>query len=41
MPHLTIQLLGSFRAALDTQPIAGFESNWVRDLLAYLAAETL
>ncbi len=39
MPHLTMQLLGSFRAALDGRPIAGFESNKVRALLAYLAVE--
>ena len=39
MPHLSLSLLGTFQATLDGQPIAGFESNKVRALLAYLAVE--
>src|SRR5512136_1682333 len=39
MPHLALHLLGPFQALLDGQPIAGFESNKVRALLAYLAVE--
>ncbi len=39
MRHLQIHLLGTFRAILDGQPIAGFESNKVRALLSYLAVE--
>jgi WD40 repeat protein/DNA-binding SARP family transcriptional activator len=39
MAHLTLSLLGPFRAELDGQPVTGIESNKVRALLAYLAAE--
>jgi predicted ATPase/DNA-binding SARP family transcriptional activator len=39
MPRLSLSLLGSFQAALDGQPITGFESDRVRGLLAYLAVE--
>ena len=37
MAHLALSLLGSFQATLDGEPIAGFEANKVRALLAYLA----
>ncbi len=37
MPHLELNLLGTFQAALDGEPVTGFESNKVRALLAYLA----
>lgn len=37
MPHLELTLLGPFQAALDGEPVTGFESNKVRALLAYLA----
>jgi WD40 repeat protein/DNA-binding SARP family transcriptional activator len=40
MPHLSLALLGTFRATLDGKPIAGFESIKVRALLAYLAVTT-
>src|SRR5512136_1172558 len=40
MAHLTLSLLGTFEASLDGQPVTGFESNKVRALLAYLAAES-
>src|SRR5512147_1038275 len=39
MPVLSLFLLGSFQAILDDRPIAGFESNKVRALLAYFAVE--
>jgi DNA-binding SARP family transcriptional activator len=39
MAHLSLSLLGPFQATLDGQPIAGFKSNKVRALLAYLAVE--
>jgi predicted ATPase/DNA-binding SARP family transcriptional activator len=39
MPHLALSLLGTFRATLDGERIAGFESAKVRALLAYLAVE--
>jgi predicted ATPase/DNA-binding SARP family transcriptional activator len=39
MAHLSLSLLGPFRAALDGQPITSFESAKVRALLAYLAVE--
>jgi ABC-type oligopeptide transport system substrate-binding subunit/DNA-binding SARP family transcriptional activator len=39
MRHLQIHLLGTFQAALNDQSIAGFDSNKVRALLAYLAVE--
>jgi len=37
MTHLSLSLLGPFRASLDGQPITGFRANKVRALLAYLA----
>ena len=40
MSTLSVSLLGSFQATLDGRPIAGFESNKVRALLAYLAIES-
>ena len=40
MPHLTLSLLGPFHATLDGKPIAHFESNKVRGLLAFLALES-
>ncbi len=39
MAGLTLSLLGSFQATLDGKTIAGFESDRVRALLAYLAVE--
>jgi DNA-binding SARP family transcriptional activator len=39
MPRLSIHLLGSFHVTLDGEPVAEFESNKVRALLAYLAVE--
>lgn len=39
MAHLSLALLGHYRAALDDRPVGGFESNKVRALLAYLAVE--
>lgn len=39
MPRLEISVLGPFRASVDGRPVTGFESNKVRALLAYLAAE--
>jgi ABC-type oligopeptide transport system substrate-binding subunit/DNA-binding SARP family transcriptional activator len=39
MAHLSIQLLGSFRVALNGEPVTAFESDKVRALLAYLAVE--
>ena len=39
MAHLSLTLLGAFQARLDGEPITAFESNKVRALLAYLAAE--
>jgi WD40 repeat protein/DNA-binding SARP family transcriptional activator len=39
MAHLSLSLLGTFQAMLDGRPVTGFESNKVRALLAYLAAE--
>ncbi len=39
MAHLAISLLGPFQVKLDEQAVTGFESNKVRALLAYLAAE--
>jgi ABC-type oligopeptide transport system substrate-binding subunit/DNA-binding SARP family transcriptional activator len=39
MPSLSLSLFGSFQATLDGHSIAGFESNKVRALLAYLAVE--
>ena len=40
MARLSIHLLGPFRVILDGQPVAGFESDKVRALLAYLAVES-
>lgn len=37
MARLVIRLLGGFEAVLDGRPVAGFESDKVRALLAYLA----
>ena len=39
MARLTLTFLGSFQAALDGAPIARFQTNKVRALLAYLAIE--
>jgi predicted ATPase len=39
MAHLAIYLLGPLRVTIDEEPVAGFESNKVRALLAYLAVE--
>ena len=39
MPRLSLSLLGPFQATLDGEPVAGFESDRVRALLAYLAVE--
>ena len=40
MSKLYVSLLGSFRALLDGQPLAGFESDKVRALLAFLMVES-
>jgi DNA-binding SARP family transcriptional activator len=40
MARLSIYLLGPLQVTLDGQPITGFESDKVRALLAYLAAES-
>ena len=40
MAGLMLSLLGSFQATLDGKTIAGFESDRVRALLAYLAVES-
>ena len=39
MARLSLTLLGAFQASLDGESITTFESNKVRGLLAYLAAE--
>ncbi len=39
MARLSLSLLGPFQATLDGEPIARFESDKVRALLAYLAVE--
>ena len=39
MAHLSLSLLGPFRATLDGEPIAGLEAAKERALLAYLAVE--
>lgn len=39
MGHLSISLMGPFAAQLDREPVAGFQSNKVRALLAFLALE--
>jgi DNA-binding SARP family transcriptional activator/predicted ATPase len=40
VPRLSVYLLGPFCAALDGQPLVGFESDKVRALLAYLMVES-
>jgi len=40
MPQLGMEFLGGFRITQDGTPLTGFESNKVRALLAYLAAES-
>jgi predicted ATPase/DNA-binding SARP family transcriptional activator len=40
MPRLAMWFLGSFRAALDEDPVCGIEYDKVRALLAYLALES-
>ncbi len=39
MSRLQVSLLGPYRVLLDGQPAAGFRSDKVRALLAYLAVE--
>ena len=39
MARLDVSLLGAFAVTLDSQPVTSFESNKVRALLAFLAAE--
>jgi DNA-binding SARP family transcriptional activator len=39
-PHLSLMLMGQFRAVLDGQVVTAFESDKVRALLAYLAVES-
>lgn len=39
MAHLSVRLLGAFQVTLDDHPIAAFESDKVRALLAYLIVE--
>jgi DNA-binding SARP family transcriptional activator len=39
MAHLSLLCLGPFQAALDGNPVVGFESSKVRALLVYLAME--
>src|SRR3712207_892897 len=39
MARLTLTFLGSFQAALDVAPIARFQTDKVRALLAYLVVE--
>jgi WD40 repeat protein/DNA-binding SARP family transcriptional activator/tRNA A-37 threonylcarbamoyl transferase component Bud32 len=39
MPHLSLVLLGSFQATLDSQPITSWKSNKIKALLTYLAVE--
>jgi DNA-binding SARP family transcriptional activator len=39
MARLSIRLLGPFQVTLDGEPVTSFESDKVRALLAYLAAE--
>jgi DNA-binding SARP family transcriptional activator len=38
--YLSLKLIGPFEALLDGQPVAGFQSNKVRGLLAFLAVES-
>ncbi len=40
MSHLELHLLGDFQVTLDGHPLAGFRSEKVRALLAYLAVES-
>src|SRR5215212_6610074 len=40
LPSISLSLLGGFRAERNAEPVAAFESNKVRALLAYLAVET-
>jgi len=40
MARLTLSFLGPFRVTLEGQPVAAFESDKVRVLLAYLAVES-
>ena len=40
MTHLSLSTLGPFQVTLDGAPVAAFESDKVRALLAYLAVET-
>lgn len=40
MARLSLSFLGPFQARLDGRLVAGFESNKVRALLAYLAVES-
>jgi DNA-binding SARP family transcriptional activator len=39
MARVSVQLMGTFRVMLDGDPVAGFVSDKVRALLAYLAVE--
>lgn len=39
MPRLSVRLLGPFQVTLDDQPLASFNSDKTRALLAYLAVE--
>lgn len=39
MPHLSLSLLGSFQATIDSQPVTGWKSAKIKALLAYLAVE--
>ena len=40
MAHLSLSFLGPFQAALDGEPLTGFDSDKVRALLAFLAVES-
>lgn len=40
MDHLSISLLGPFRAVLNGQPLTAFRTRKVQALLVYLAAES-
>jgi len=40
MAHLSLSFFGPFQAALDEQPLTGFDSDKGRALLAYLAVES-
>jgi len=39
MTHLSLSFMGPLQVVLDGRPCAGFKSNKVRALLAYLAVE--